>query len=113
MPQLVGYKHPVRFPPELPQFSIKFLTDPSDVVLDIFSGSNTTGSVAEDLGRNWLSIELDRTYAALSAIRFMGARTESQAFSALAAIEAGEMVDISSVVPPEAQTALASERGRA
>jgi len=41
------------------------------VVLDIFSGSNTTGEVAESEGRRWLSFELDRDYACLSALRFI------------------------------------------
>ena len=63
--------HPARFPAELPKFFIEFLTDPGDLVVDIFSGSNTTGYVAEKLGRKWLSIELNREYAELSAIRFM------------------------------------------
>src|SRR5690606_3888420 len=63
--------HPARFPAALPAFFIRFLTDPGDVVLDIFAGSNTTGSTAEALNRAWLSFELDRSYAALSAVRFM------------------------------------------
>lgn len=63
--------HPARFPEGLPRFFINFLTEPDDVVVDIFSGSNTTGMVAEELGRQWLSIELDREYAALSAVRFL------------------------------------------
>ena len=40
--------HPARFPSALPLFFIKFLTDRDDLVLDIFAGSNTTGSVAEE-----------------------------------------------------------------
>jgi site-specific DNA-methyltransferase (cytosine-N4-specific) len=63
--------HPARFPADLPKFFINFLTDPGDLVVDIFSGSNTTGAVAESLRRTWLSIELDRGYAELSAIRFL------------------------------------------
>jgi site-specific DNA-methyltransferase (cytosine-N4-specific) len=63
--------HPARFPDALPAFFIKFLTEPNDLVLDIFSGSNTTGMVAESLGRRWLSFELDRDYAALSIVRFL------------------------------------------
>lgn len=63
--------HPARFPAALPAFFIRFLTDPGDVVLDIFAGSNTTGATAEALNRAWLSFELDRSYAALSAVRFM------------------------------------------
>ncbi len=64
-------RHPARFPEDLPAFFIKFLTQPGDLVLDIFSGSNTTGYVAETLNRRWLSMEIDRSYAALSAIRFL------------------------------------------
>lgn len=63
--------HPARFPSDLPKFFIQMLTDPGDMVLDIFSGSNTTGFVSETLDRKWLSIEKDREYALLSAIRFM------------------------------------------
>ena len=46
--------HPARFPEALPEFFINFLTDPNDLVLDIFAGSNTTGRTAERLGRRWL-----------------------------------------------------------
>lgn len=63
--------HPARFPSALPEFFIKMLTDPGDLVIDIFGGSNTTGHVAEALGRSWLSMELSREYAALSAVRFL------------------------------------------
>jgi DNA modification methylase len=40
-------------------------------VLDIFAGSNTTGSAAEKLDRGWLAFEKDRTYLAASAFRFL------------------------------------------
>ncbi|MGW7002542.1 DNA-methyltransferase [Streptomyces sp. NPDC054933] len=63
--------HPARFPAALPEFFIQMLTDPDDVVMDIFSGSNTTGHTAEKLDRKWLSIELDTGYAAQSGIRFL------------------------------------------
>lgn len=62
--------HPARFPLPLPEFFIKFLTDPGDLVVDIFSGSNTTGEAAEKLGRNWISIEMDQGYMASSVLRF-------------------------------------------
>lgn len=62
--------HPARFPPALPEFFIKLLTDPGDLVLDPFSGSNTTGWVAETLGRRWVAVEIDREYARSSALRF-------------------------------------------
>ena len=64
-------QHPARFPAKLPEFFIKFLTDPGDVVLDIFAGSNTTGYVAENLQREWLSFDLEMDYVAPSAFRFL------------------------------------------
>ena len=63
--------HPARFPAKLPEHFIKLLTDPHDLVVDIFSGSNVTGQVAEQLGRRWLSFELQRQYVATSVFRFM------------------------------------------
>jgi site-specific DNA-methyltransferase (cytosine-N4-specific) len=68
----VGIKgHPARFPEKLPAFFIQFLTDPGDVVLDIFAGSNTTGAAAEHAGRHWLAFEKERTYLAASTFRFL------------------------------------------
>jgi site-specific DNA-methyltransferase (cytosine-N4-specific) len=63
--------HPARFPRDLPEFFIKFLTDPEDVVLDIFAGSNMTGRIAEDGGRYWLAFDSDRDYVENSKLRFM------------------------------------------
>jgi DNA modification methylase len=45
------------FPAVLPEFFVKMLTDPGDLILDPFAGSNTTGSVAERLERRWLAFE--------------------------------------------------------
>jgi site-specific DNA-methyltransferase (cytosine-N4-specific) len=68
----VGVKsHPARFPEKLPTFFIELLTDPGDTVLDIFAGSNTSGSAAEKLDRHWLAFEKDRSYLAASAFRFV------------------------------------------
>jgi site-specific DNA-methyltransferase (cytosine-N4-specific) len=72
----VGAKqHPARFPEKLPEFFIRMLTEPGDLVLDIFAGSNTTGAVAEREGRRWVSFELDLDYVAASAFRFIGPDT--------------------------------------
>ena len=62
--------HPARFPRELPEFFIDFVTDPGDVVLDIFAGSNTTGQVAQHLGRKWLAFEYRSDYLETSRFRF-------------------------------------------
>jgi hypothetical protein len=63
-------RHPAAMPEPLVRFFVQFLTDPGDVVLDPFAGSNTTGSVAEELGRQWVGIEADPEYAAASRVRF-------------------------------------------
>jgi len=63
--------HPARFPQDLPEFFIQFLTDPGDIVLDIFAGSNTTGAAAERLGRRWIAFELEQKYLAASVFRFL------------------------------------------
>lgn len=62
--------HPARFPAKLPEFFIRFLTEPGDLVVDIFAGSNTTGEVAEREGRRWIAYEERRDYVAASAFRF-------------------------------------------
>jgi site-specific DNA-methyltransferase (cytosine-N4-specific) len=62
--------HPARFPPAIPEFFIKLLTAPGDLILDPFAGSNTTGYVAQVLGRRWLSTEIDKDYLRTSALRF-------------------------------------------
>jgi site-specific DNA-methyltransferase (cytosine-N4-specific) len=62
--------HPARFPPAVPEFFIRFLTEPGQLVLDPFAGSNVTGRVAETLGRDWLSVEINGDYVAGSRLRF-------------------------------------------
>jgi site-specific DNA-methyltransferase (cytosine-N4-specific) len=42
-----------------------------DPVLDIFAGSNTTGSAAGKLDRRWMAFERNRTYLAASAFRLV------------------------------------------
>ena len=79
-------RHPARFPSELPAFFIKMLTEEEDVVLDIFGGSNTTGFTAEALKRQWLTFEINPSYLATSALRFLeghSAETVKQVLVAL------------------------------
>lgn len=86
--------HPARFPADLPGFFIKFLTEPGDVVLDIFSGSNTTGHTAEGLDRKWIAMEERQDYAALSAIRFLEGQTLPQIQDLITRMEQGGFVEI-------------------
>lgn len=62
--------HPARFPAALPEFFVKLLTSDGDVVVDPFAGSNTTGAVAEALGRRWIAVELVEEYLEASKFRF-------------------------------------------
>jgi site-specific DNA-methyltransferase (cytosine-N4-specific) len=62
--------HPARFPPGFAEFFIKFLTNEGDMVYDPFGGSNTTGYVAEMLGRRWQASELSQEYLEGSIFRF-------------------------------------------
>lgn len=71
-----GYPiHPARFPSQLPEYFIRFLTDPTDLVLDPFGGSCVTGQVAEQLNRRWACIELDAGYLQGAISRFQSAAT--------------------------------------
>lgn len=75
--------HPARFPRQIPEFFIDFLTPnpPYDdwdrgvldrpVVLDIFAGSNITGQIAEQKGRHWLAFEKEQKYLDGSQFRFL------------------------------------------
>ena len=62
--------HPARFPVHLPGWFIRFLTEPGDIVVDIFGGSMTTGWAAERLDRAWLGFELSEEYVEASRLRF-------------------------------------------
>jgi DNA modification methylase len=79
--------HPARFPVGLPEFFIKFLTDESDLVIDIFGGSGTTAEAAERLGRRWMTIELEREYARGSLFRFLGDRDDATVRELLASLD--------------------------
>jgi len=63
--------HPARFPWNLPKFFVEFLTDnPTDLIVDVFAGSNVTGAVAEQVGRPWLAFEMREDYLEGSKYRF-------------------------------------------
>lgn len=68
--------NPARFPVVLPEFFIRFLTTrKSQVVLDAFAGSNSTGCAAEKLGRKWLAFEKSEDYLKGSMFRFFEPET--------------------------------------
>ena len=62
--------HPARFPRELPEYFIRFLTEEGDNVLDPFAGSCVTGEVCENLKRKWTCCELNESYLKGALARF-------------------------------------------
>ncbi|MFV1964741.1 MAG: site-specific DNA-methyltransferase, partial [Pirellulaceae bacterium] len=63
-------QHPARFPAELPEYFIRMLTDPGDLIVDPFAGSCVVGEVAERLERKWLCGELVEAYLRGAVSRF-------------------------------------------
>lgn len=88
--------HPARFPEKLPLFFIKFLSEPGDIVLDIFAGSNTTGAAAESVQRRWLAFEQNQSYLAASVFRFIDANQSIE--------EASMLFEKLLTLPPEKQS---------
>lgn len=64
--------HPARFPAQLPEYFIRMLTDPGDLVVDPFGGSCVTGMVGENLKRRWVCVELSEAYLKGAIGRFQG-----------------------------------------
>jgi DNA modification methylase len=61
---------PARFPVQLPESFVNFLTEAGDPLLDPFAASCTTGEVAERLGRRWLGLERVPVYLDGARFRF-------------------------------------------
>jgi site-specific DNA-methyltransferase (cytosine-N4-specific) len=96
----VGVKgHPARFPAKLPEFFIRMLTEPNDLVVDIFGGSNTTGQVAEQEGRRWMSFEMSPEYVAASSFRLLDKNTPVDVMTFIyEKVLAGESINIDEFV---------------
>lgn len=76
-PDTNGIGHPAAFPRELARRCILLGSKEGDVILDPFSGSGTTGAVAQEHHRKAILIELNPRYSALSekSIRMMSQQT--------------------------------------
>jgi modification methylase len=64
-----GKAHPTQKPESLLSRILLATTRPGDVVLDPFLGSGTTAAVARKLGRSFIGIERDETYAEVARAR--------------------------------------------
>ena len=70
-----AHGHPSTFPPALPRFFIRLLSNPGDVVLDPFAGSGTTLAVALEEGRKAVGVELKPEYSDFLEERFSTIQT--------------------------------------
>ena len=61
--------HPCQFPEQLAERLIKSLSNESDVVLDMFAGSGTTGVACVKNNRKFIGIELDANYLSIAQDR--------------------------------------------
>ena len=66
--------HPTQKPEALLYRVLMSSTKPGDVILDPFFGSGTTGAVAKSLGRHFIGIERDKTYARHAERRIAGVK---------------------------------------
>ena len=65
-------EHPAIYPEKLIEPFVKATTEKNDLVLDVFAGSGTTGVVALDLGRRFVSYEINSDFCRLLSKRFEG-----------------------------------------
>ncbi|MGL9681972.1 MAG: DNA methyltransferase [Wolbachia sp.] len=61
-------QHPPLFPAKLPQFFIRFLTQPGDIVLDIFAGST---QLVLYVSKRPLLVGIKQEYLGASALKFL------------------------------------------
>jgi DNA modification methylase len=71
----ITVKHPAPFHRKLPEWYIKWLTDPGDIVLDPFMGSGTTAEAAIVLNRKYIGFEINQTYLDLAEYKIKHAST--------------------------------------
>ena len=71
-------KHPAIFPEKLAHDHIISWSNPGDIVLDPFMGSGTTGKMAKMLGRDFIGIELDKTYYDIALKRINAVKLEQK-----------------------------------
>ncbi|WP_144759226.1 site-specific DNA-methyltransferase [Methylobacterium dankookense] len=82
--------HPTQKPEALLARTLLSATNPGDVVLDPFFGTGTTGAVAKRLGRRFIGIEREETYANAARARIAAVTQLSQAALMLAPAKRAE-----------------------
>ena len=67
--------HPTQKPIKIIKHLIEILSNPDDLVLDLFAGSATTAIACEELNRKWICIEKDKNYFEISKKRLIESET--------------------------------------
>lgn len=75
-----GKEHPTQKPVKLFQWCLERYSQPSDLILDPFSGSGTTAIAAHNLGRRFICIEKDEDYHAASVQRLKDTQAQLRLF---------------------------------
>lgn len=65
------------FPEELVHLCILAGCSKNGIVLDPFIGSGTTAIVADRLNRNWIGIDINKSYCEMAALRILSAKEEN------------------------------------
>lgn len=61
--------HHATFPPEIPEYFIKFFSKEGDIILDPFIGTGTTAMMAKYLNRKYIGIDISKKCCEISKIR--------------------------------------------
>lgn len=64
-------QHPATFPNQFAVDAVSCFSKEGDTILDPFMGSGTTGVACKNLGRNFIGIELDKTYFEIAKERII------------------------------------------
>jgi len=71
-------EHPCQLPLHLLERLILMTTDENDIVLDPFNGTGTTALAAKRLGRNYIGLELDKTYVEITENKLQNEESNSK-----------------------------------
>lgn len=82
--------HPTQKPEQLLARIILSSSNPGDVILDPFFGTGTTGATAKRLGRHFIGIERDETYAEAAEMRIAKVEPLDEPLLALAPTKRSE-----------------------
>lgn len=77
----LAHENEAPFPEKLVEFFIKSFCAPERIVLDPFSGSGTTATIAEKFGRQWVGIDIRQNQVELSKKRIAEEQNKMALFS--------------------------------